>query len=149
MCVCGGGGGGRLQQFDSSRLPDTWVYFLYNLPVTLDHVVHKNAQPLCLCLTMVCPTRTLSHISVWQCCGQLTVWQCFDQLWLTMVCPTGTLSHISVWQCCGQLTVWQCFDQLWLFDNGVYNIFHLDVHYVCMLVQHFELQGRRFTNFHY
>ena len=29
------------------------------------------------------------------------------------------------------------------------NIFHLDVHYVCMLVQHFEPQGRRFTNFHY
>ena len=29
------------------------------------------------------------------------------------------------------------------------NIFHLDVHYVCMLVQRFELQGRRFTNFHY
>ena len=30
-----------------------------------------------------------------------------------------------------------------------YNIFHLDAHYVCMLVQHFELQGRRFTKFHY
>ena len=29
------------------------------------------------------------------------------------------------------------------------NIFHLDVHYVCMLVQGSELQGRRFTNFHY
>ena len=29
------------------------------------------------------------------------------------------------------------------------NIFHLDVHYVCMLVQRFERQGRRFTNFHY
>ena len=36
------------------------------------------------------------------------------------------------------------------------NIFHLDVHYVCyiytivtMLVQCFELQGRRFTHFHY
>ena len=29
------------------------------------------------------------------------------------------------------------------------NIFHLDVHYVCMLVQHFEPQGRHFTNFHY
>ena len=29
------------------------------------------------------------------------------------------------------------------------NIFHLDVHYVCMLVQRFEPQGRRFTNFHY
>ena len=29
------------------------------------------------------------------------------------------------------------------------NIFHLDVHYVCMLVQCFEPQGRRFTNFHY
>ena len=29
------------------------------------------------------------------------------------------------------------------------NIFHLDVHYVCMFVQHFEPQGRRFTNFHY
>ena len=26
------------------------------------------------------------------------------------------------------------------------NIFHLDVHYVCMLVQRFEPQGRRFTN---
>ena len=33
---------------------------------------------------------------------------------------------------------------LLLFDN----IFHLDVHYVCMLVQCFEPQGRRFTNFH-
>ena len=31
----------------------------------------------------------------------------------------------------------------------LYNIFHLDVHYVCMLVQRFEPQGRRFTNFHY
>ena len=30
-----------------------------------------------------------------------------------------------------------------------YNIFHLDVHYVCMLVQRFQPQGRRFTNFHY
>ena len=30
-----------------------------------------------------------------------------------------------------------------------YNIFHLDVHYVCMLVQRFEPQGRRFTNFYY
>ena len=29
------------------------------------------------------------------------------------------------------------------------NIFHLNVHYVCMLVQRFEPQGRRFTNFHY
>ena len=29
------------------------------------------------------------------------------------------------------------------------NIFHLDVHYVCMLVQRFEPHGRRFTNFHY
>ena len=31
------------------------------------------------------------------------------------------------------------------------NVFHLDVHYVCypMLVQRFEPQGRRFTNFHY
>ena len=31
------------------------------------------------------------------------------------------------------------------------NIFHLNVHYVryTMLVQHFEPQGRRFTNFHY
>ena len=29
------------------------------------------------------------------------------------------------------------------------NILHLDVHYVCLLVQHFEPQGRRFTNFHY
>ena len=31
------------------------------------------------------------------------------------------------------------------------NIFHLNVHYVCytMLVQHSELQGMRFTNFHY
>ena len=31
------------------------------------------------------------------------------------------------------------------------NIFHLDVHYVCytMLVQRFEPQGRRFTDFHY
>ena len=28
-------------------------------------------------------------------------------------------------------------------------IFHLDVHYVCMFVQRFEPQGRRFTNFHY
>ena len=28
-------------------------------------------------------------------------------------------------------------------------IFHLDVHYVCMLVRRFEPQGRRFTNFHY
>ena len=31
----------------------------------------------------------------------------------------------------------------------LYNIFHLDVHYVCMLVQRFEPQGRRFTNLHY
>ena len=29
------------------------------------------------------------------------------------------------------------------------NIFHLDVHYVCLLVQRFEPQGRRFTNCHY
>ena len=29
------------------------------------------------------------------------------------------------------------------------NIFHLSVHYVCMLVQRFEPQGRHFTNFHY
>ena len=29
------------------------------------------------------------------------------------------------------------------------NIFHLDVHYVCMLVQRFEPQGRRFRNFQY
>ena len=29
------------------------------------------------------------------------------------------------------------------------NIFHLDVHYVCILVQRFEPQGRPFTNFHY
>ena len=36
-----------------------------------------------------------------------------------------------------------------LFFFFFYNIFHLDVHYVCMLVQRFEPQGRRFTNFHY
>ena len=35
------------------------------------------------------------------------------------------------------------------FLKQFYNIFHLDVHYVCMLVQSFEPQGRRFTNFHY
>ena len=29
------------------------------------------------------------------------------------------------------------------------NIFNLDVHYICMLVQRFEPQGRRFTNFRY
>ena len=29
------------------------------------------------------------------------------------------------------------------------DIFHLDVHYVCMLVQCFEPHGRRSTNFHY
>ena len=29
------------------------------------------------------------------------------------------------------------------------NIFHLDVHYMCMFVQRIEPQGRRFTNFHY
>ena len=29
------------------------------------------------------------------------------------------------------------------------NVFHLEVHYVCMLVQRFEPQSRRFTNFHY
>ena len=34
-----------------------------------------------------------------------------------------------------------------LFLGG--SIFHLDVHYVCMLVQRFEPQGRSFTNFHY
>ena len=33
--------------------------------------------------------------------------------------------------------------------GGGYNILHLDVRYVCMLVQRFEPQGRRFTNFHY
>ena len=33
--------------------------------------------------------------------------------------------------------------------GGEDNIFHLDVHYVCTLVQRFEPQGRRFTNFHY
>ena len=33
--------------------------------------------------------------------------------------------------------------------GGGNNIFHLDVYYVCMLVQRFESQGRRFTNFHY
>ena len=33
--------------------------------------------------------------------------------------------------------------------RGGNNIFHLDVHYVWMLVQHFEPQGRCFTNFHY
>ena len=35
---------------------------------------------------------------------------------------------------------------IYIFFN---NIFHLDVHYVCMLVQRFEPQGRRFTNFRY
>ena len=29
------------------------------------------------------------------------------------------------------------------------NIFHLNVHYVCRLVQRFEPQGRRFTHLHY
>ena len=29
------------------------------------------------------------------------------------------------------------------------NIFHLDVHYLYMLVQYFEPQGRRFINLHY
>ena len=29
------------------------------------------------------------------------------------------------------------------------NIFHFDVHYVCMLVQRLESQGRHFTNVHY
>ena len=29
------------------------------------------------------------------------------------------------------------------------NIFHLNVHYVYMLIQRFEPQGMRFTNFHY
>ena len=33
--------------------------------------------------------------------------------------------------------------------GGGDKIFHLDVHYVCVLVQRFEPQGRRFTNFHY
>ena len=32
------------------------------------------------------------------------------------------------------------------FKNKNYKIFHLSVHYVCMFVQRFEPQGRRFTN---
>ena len=46
----------------------------------------------------------------------------------------------------------QCLETLvniffvcFVFDS----ICHLDVHYVCMLVQRFEPHGRRFTNFHY
>ena len=31
----------------------------------------------------------------------------------------------------------------------IYWNIYLDVHYVCMLVQRFEPQGRRFTHFHY
>ena len=179
VCVCQGGV--RLQQFVSSRLPDAWVYFLYKVPVTLDHVVHKNAQPPCLwlfdngvpnkntqphfcltvlwsaltdnavphkntqlphlwlfdsalinsdCLTVVCPTRTLSHYI------SESVWQCFDQLWLfdigmphdntqpthLWICLTVLWSTLTVWQLCApqehsatmSLTVGQCFDHLWL-----------------------------------
>ena len=39
-----------------------------------------------------------------------------------------------------------CRNLLFFFLN---NIFHLNVHYVCLLVQRVEPQGRRFTNFHY
>ena len=35
------------------------------------------------------------------------------------------------------------------FGGGGGIFFHLDVHYVCMLVQRFEPQGRRFANFCY
>ena len=47
-------------------------------------------------------------------------------------------------QCLSIQSKWDLYIYVF-FDN----IFRLDVHYVCMLVQHFEPHGRRFTNLHY
>ena len=55
---------------------------------------------------------------------------------IVCLCPSVSLSLLST-----VVNIYFFF----FFDN----IFHLDVHYVCMLVQRFEPQGRRFTNFHY
>ena len=49
------------------------------------------------------------------------------------------LEHMSIYP------IFYYYYYLFIFDT----VFHLDVHYVCMLVQRFEPQGRRFTNFHY
>ena len=45
-----------------------------------------------------------------------------------------------------------CILQLYVplfYKKNFYYIFHLNVHYVCMLFQRFEPQGRRFTNVPY
>ena len=60
-------------------------------------------------------------------------------------CP----SLLSVCTVCVCVCVHLLHSYAWTLFLFIYNIFHLDVHYVCMLVQRFEPQGRRFTNFHY
>ena len=71
---------------------------------------------------------------------------------LTFLFSQYLLSHIVLHfyqsiQCgCGCASLAQHLKSLvniFFFDN----IFHLHVHYVCLLVQHFEPQGRCFTNF--
>ena len=68
---------------------------------------------------------------------------------LLSVCTMCMRVHVCVYVCvCASLAL--CLKTLvdiFLFFGD--NIFHLGVHYVCMLVQCFEPQGRRFTNFHY
>ena len=123
---------------------------------------------MCVC---VCVCGCMCVHSVYVCvCGCVCVRVCLCVR--VSVCMCGCVcvcAHVCVRVCvcvcvCACVCVCECvcvhllhnyawthvdislfFLLLFFFDN----IFHLDVHYVCMLVQGFELQGRRFTNFHY
>ena len=93
-------------------------------------------------------------------CGSVEDWLalvCLAQAhWIPYRCfgMTGKRKekiHLKLFQYClhGNCRVLLSIYTYFYIKKNCDNIFHLDVRYVCMLVQRFEPQGRRFTNFHY
>ena len=70
----------------------------------------------------------------------------FNPVTLVRVCVCACVRACVRACVCASLA--QCLktlvDILFFLYIYIYNIFHLDIHYVCMLVQRFEPQGRRF-----
>ena len=118
------------------------LFFFHSHSLTLwpPHLVQspQRHQALCYSLFLQKPTQDISLLRIFQ-------------LSNIVLHPYQPVQCVCVCVCvCVCASLAQCLKTIVdIFFFFFYNIFHLDVHYVCMLVHRFEPQGRRFTNFHY
>ena len=94
-----------------------------------------------------CPSLSLYSVCVCVCaCAGVCVCVCV----YTCVCACGCVCMCAhVCMCVYLLHNYaRTLVDIYIKKKKMDNIFHLDVHYVCQLVQRFEPQGRCFTNFH-